>query len=91
MKKLELKNIINVNDKSYFISTISMKVRHRFFEKDDNIIVYETMVFEVIEDEILYAKPLYNERYNSKDEAIAEHAMIVQKPEIFFLNQKCKI
>jgi hypothetical protein len=91
MKKLELKNIININDKSYFISTISMKIRHKFFEKDDNIIVYETMVFEMIGDEILYAKPLYNERYNSKDEAVAEHAAIVQNPKMLFLNQKSKI
>ncbi|MDR1285012.1 MAG: hypothetical protein LBJ88_02295 [Campylobacteraceae bacterium] len=87
MKKLELKNIIKVDDKSYFISTISMKIRHKFFEKDDNIIVYETMVFEMRGDEILYTKPLYNERYNSKDEAIAEHATIVQNPKILFLNQ----
>jgi hypothetical protein len=91
MKKLELKNIININDKSYFISTISMKIRHKFFEKDDNIVVYETMVFEIINDEVLYTKPLCNERYNSRDEAIAEHAMMVQNPKMLFLNQKCKI
>ncbi|MDR0407953.1 MAG: hypothetical protein LBH45_03425 [Campylobacteraceae bacterium] len=90
MKKLELKNIINIDNKSYFVSTISMKIRHKFFEKDDNIVVYETMIFEMIKDEILYAKPLYNERYNSRDEAIAEHAAIVQNPKIVFLNQKCK-
>jgi hypothetical protein len=87
MKKLELKNIININDKSYFISTISMKIRHKFFEKDDNIVVYETMVFEIINNEISYTKPLYNERYNTEDEAIAEHAAIVQNPKILFPNQ----
>jgi hypothetical protein len=91
LKKLELKNIISINDKFYFVSTISMKIRHKFFEKDDNIVVYETMLFEIVGDEILYAKPLYNERYNSKDEAIAEHAAIVQNPKIIFSSQKFKI
>jgi hypothetical protein len=91
MKKLELKNIIIANGKTYLISTISMKIRHKFFEKDDNILVYETMVFEKSEDEILYTKTLYSERYSTADEAIAEHGAIVQDPQKLFLNQKCKI
>jgi hypothetical protein len=91
MKKIELKNIITVNDKSYLVSTISMKIRHKFFEKDDNILVYETMIFEVKGDEVLYSKPLYNERYVTADEAVAEHGAIVQNPAVLFLNRKCKI
>jgi hypothetical protein len=92
MKKIELKNIIAINDKSYLISTISMKIRHKFFEKDDNLLIYETMVFEVkSDDEILYSKPLYSERYVTADEAVAEHGAIVQDPSRLFLNQKCKV
>ncbi|MDR2099868.1 MAG: hypothetical protein LBP40_03445 [Campylobacteraceae bacterium] len=92
MKKLELKNIIVVDDKSYLVSTISMKIRHKFFEKDNNLLVYETMVFEVKNDnEISYSKPLYNERYATADEAIAEHGAIVQYPTKLFLSQKYKV
>ncbi|MDR0762046.1 MAG: hypothetical protein LBF13_03220 [Campylobacteraceae bacterium] len=92
MKEIELKNIIFVNGKSYLVSTISMKIRHKFFEKDDNLLVYETMVFEIKNDsEILYSKPLYNERYVTADEAIAEHGAIVQDSARLFLNQKCKV
>ncbi|MDR1008069.1 MAG: hypothetical protein LBL65_05850 [Campylobacteraceae bacterium] len=92
MKKIELKNIIAINGKYYLISTISMKIRHKFFEKDNNLLVYETMVFEIKNDnEVLYSKPLYNERYVTSDEAIAEHGAIVQDPTRLFLNQKCKV
>jgi hypothetical protein len=91
MRKIELKNVITVDDKTYLISTISMKIRHKFFEKDDNLLVYETMIFEIKGGEVLYSKPLYNERYVTADEAIAEHGAIVQNPEGFFLNRKCKI
>jgi hypothetical protein len=92
MREIELKNIIAFNGKSYLISTISMKIRHKFFEKDDNIVVYETMVFEITNDnEVSYSKPLYNERYVTADEAIAEHGAIVQDPVRLFLNQKYKV
>jgi hypothetical protein len=92
MKEIELKNIIFVNGKSCLVSTISMKIRHKFFEKDDNLLVYETMVFEIKnDDEVLYSKPLYNERYVTADEAIAEHSAIVQNPARFFVDQKYKI
>ncbi|MDR1976324.1 MAG: hypothetical protein LBQ18_04975 [Campylobacteraceae bacterium] len=91
MKNLELKNIVVVNGKSYLVSTISMKIRHKFFEKDDNLLVYETMVFEIKHNEISYSKPVYSERYVTADEAIAEHGAIVQDPSILFLHQKCKV
>ncbi|MDR2789815.1 MAG: hypothetical protein LBB59_02415 [Campylobacteraceae bacterium] len=92
MKKIELKNIIAVNGKSYLVSTISMKIRHKFFEKDDNLLVYETMVFEIKnDDEVLYSKPLYNERYVTVDEAISEHGAIVQDPSRLFLHREYKV
>lgn len=91
MKNVELKNIITVNGKYYLVSTISMQIRHKFFEKDDNLLVYETMVFEIKNDnEVLYSKPLYNERYVTADEAVAEHKAIIENPSEF-LYRKCKI
>ena len=81
MRELELKNVIEYKDKKFLVSTISMHVRHSWFENDGKKIVYETMVFEVIDDEVQYHKPIFNERYNMKDEAIAEHSAIIRHPE----------
>jgi hypothetical protein len=91
VKNIELKNIIAVNGKSYLVSTISMRIRHRFFEKDDNLLIYETMVFEIKNNKISYCKPLHNERYATADEATAEHDAIVRDPSRLFLNQKYKV
>ncbi|MFV0481555.1 MAG: hypothetical protein ACK5LP_06190 [Campylobacteraceae bacterium] len=91
MIELELKNLVEINNKTYLISTISMKIRHTFFENDKDKIVYETMVFEMMNGELDYTKPLYNERYSTREEAIYEHGKIVQNPKVLFLNQKCKI
>lgn len=91
MREVELKNVIVINNKNYLISTISMKIRHNYFKDDKDVIIYETMVFELKDEKIEYTKPLYNERYNTADEAIYEHGKLVQNPKIIFLNQKCKI
>ena len=85
MKDLELKNIIKSGDREYLISTIATKVRHTWFDADDERIVYETMVFEVIEDDVQYHAPVFNERYHTPDEAIAEHGAIIKNPEAFFI------
>lgn len=92
MKEIELKNIIAVDDKKYLISTISMKVRHNYFKDDSNLLIYETMVFEIEKnDEVNYTNPVYNERYNTADEAIYEHGKLVQNAKLLFLNHKCKL
>ena len=85
MRELELKNIIQMGDREYLVSTISMHVRHSFFEGDMNKLVYETMVFEIIDNDVAFHKPLFNERYNMADEAIAEHGAIVKNPKNFFI------
>lgn len=85
MRELELKNVIKFNDKEFLVSTISMHVRHSWFEDDGKKLVYETMVFEVINDEVQYHKTIFNERYNMADEAIAEHSAIIKNPKAFFI------
>lgn len=85
MSELELKNVIKLNDREFLVSTISMHVRHSFFEGDSKKIVYETMVFEIFDGEVQFHKPLFNERYNSRDEAIAEHGDIVKFPQNYFV------
>ncbi|MDR0467338.1 MAG: hypothetical protein LBG67_00630 [Campylobacteraceae bacterium] len=91
MREIELKNVVAINSRKYLISTISMKVRHSYFQDDKDLVIYETMIFELKDDKVEYANPIYNERYNTADEAIYEHGKLVQNPEIVFLNQKCKI
>lgn len=85
MRDLELKNILKVDEKEFLVSTISMHVRHSFFDGDNQKIVYETMVFEIIDDEVQYHKTIFNERYNMPDEAIAEHGAILKNPKAFFI------
>ena len=85
MRDLELKNVIKVDGREFLISTISMHVRHSWFEDDEKVIVYETMVFEVIDNEVQHHKALFNERYNMADEAIAEHSAIIKNPKEFFI------
>ncbi len=85
MRELELKNIITIHEREFLISTISMHVRHSFFEGDAKKLVYETMVFEIINDEVQFHKTIFNERYNMADEAIAEHGAIIKNPQNFFI------
>ncbi len=82
MKKLRLKNIIKYKEKELLVSTISTTIRHKWFEDDDRTI-YETMVFALKGDDIDYEKPLFNERYHTMDEAIAEHSFIIKNPKLF--------
>ena len=83
MQPLELKNVITLHDRAFLVSTISMYVRHSFFEGDEKKVVYETMVFEIIENEVQFHKPLFNERYHIAEEAIAEHGAILKSPKTF--------
>jgi len=85
MRELELKNVIKIDEREFLISTISMHVRHSFFEGDTQKVVYETMVFEIMNEEIQFHHPLFNERYNMPDEAIAEHGAIIKHPKNFFI------
>ncbi len=85
MRELELKNVIKLDNREFLISTISMHVRHSFFEGDAQKVVYETMVFEIVNDEVQFHKPIFNERYNMADEAIAEHGAIIKSPKSFFI------
>lgn len=84
MSEIILKNFIKNANKEYFISTMSMKIRHTFFEKDKDLIVYETMVFLISNEEIDYSKPIYNERWKTEEEAIAQHGHIVKNFYKFF-------
>jgi len=85
MRDLELKNVMKFNNKEYLVSTISMNVRHSWFQDDTKKIVYETMVFEINNEEVDYLKPIFTERYNMKEEAIAEHSSIIKNPKAFFI------
>lgn len=85
MRELELKNTMKIGAKEYLISTISMHIRHSWFEDDAKKIVYETMVFEFRNGVVDYLHPLFSERYNMKDEAIVEHGAIIKNPEAFFI------
>ena len=85
MRELELKNVIKIDEREFLISTISMHVRHSFFEGDSKKLVYETMVFEIVNDEVQFHKTIFNERYNMADEAIAEHGAIIKDPKSFFI------
>ncbi len=82
MKKLELKNIVQHKQREFLVSTISTPIRHVWFE-DDEQIIYETMVFEFKGDSIDYENPLFNERYHTYDEAVADHSCLIKNPQIF--------
>jgi len=84
MNDLALKNVIKLGGKEYLVSTIATPVRHAWFDDDKQKIVYETMVFEIEDNTVMYDAPRFNERYHTADEAIAEHGTIVQNPEAYF-------
>ena len=85
MRELELKNILKIDDRKFLVSTISMNVRHSWFEGDGERKVYETMVFEILNDNVCHDCPRFNERYNTMDEAVAEHSAILKSPKEFFI------
>lgn len=76
-KDLELKDIVKYNNKKYFISTIKMQVRHGWLNQHSNVFVYETMVFNVEDDKIIYHEPVLNKRYNSYENAYEGHKDII--------------
>jgi hypothetical protein len=43
------------------------------------------MVFEILNDEVQFHHPIFNERYNMAEEAIAEHSAILKTPHNFFI------
>ncbi|MCF6174007.1 MAG: hypothetical protein L3J44_09570 [Campylobacteraceae bacterium] len=85
MRELAFKNLLKIGDREFLVSTISMNVRHSWFKGDSERKVYETMVFEMIDGEVLYDTPRFNERYNTMDEAIAEHGALLKNPKEFFI------
>ncbi len=85
MRELELKNILKIDKREFLVSTISMNVRHSWFDGDNERKVYETMVFEIINHEISYDNPRFNERYSTMEEAIAEHGALLKNPKEFFI------
>ncbi len=72
-KDLELKHLSVVNDDKYFISTIKMEVRHSWLNQQNNLFVYETMVFKTENDKVVYHEPILNQRYDSYEKAINGH------------------
>lgn len=87
-KDLELKNIVQVGDEKFFISTIKMEVRHSWLTQHLNVFVYETMVFEKENGQIKYDSPIYNMRYTSYDNAIEGHNHIIKNIEKIILESK---
>ncbi len=83
MKDLKLKNIVKYEGREFLVSTISTPIRHTWFE-DDEKIVFETMIFEIKNEEIDYENPLFNERYHTYHEATAEHSYLIQNIKILF-------
>ncbi len=72
-KDLELKHISVVDDKKYFISTIKMEVRHSWLNQQNNLFVYETMVFKTEDEKVVYHEPILNQRYDCYEKAIRGH------------------
>jgi hypothetical protein len=72
-KDLELKHISIIEEKKYFISTIKMQVRHSWLNQQNNLFVYETMVFKTEDEKVIYHEPLFNQRYDSYEKAIHGH------------------
>lgn len=78
---LELKHISTVGEKSYFISTIKMFVRHLLTSRRENINVYETMIFEKNDEKVLYHDPIYLKRYDLYEKAIEGHKKTIENIE----------
>lgn len=74
---IELKDIVQVGDEKFFISTIKMEVRHSWLNQHENVFVYETMVFEKSGDQVQYEQPVFNKRYATYNEALSGHTHIV--------------
>lgn len=80
-KDLELKHISKIGDKKYFVSTIKMEVRHNWLNRDDNVLVYETMVFTKANGKINYHDPIYTKRYTNYEDAIDGHEYAIKNIE----------
>lgn len=85
MRELELKNVIKFDNREFLVSTINIHICRPLLEDDIKKTVYETMVFEMINDKVQYHEIIFNERYNMSDEATAEHNDILKNPEVFFV------
>lgn len=82
MEDLNLKNVLEIGENKFLVSTIATPIRHTWFE-DEMRIVYETMIFEFKNEDVDYSHPLFNERYHNEDEAMAEHFFIIKNPDVF--------
>jgi hypothetical protein len=80
-ENLELKDILQVGDEMFFVSTIKMEVRHSWLNQHHNVNVYETMVFEKHDEKIKYDSSVYNMRYTTHDNAVEGHNHIVKNIE----------
>jgi hypothetical protein len=80
-EELELKDILKVGNEMFFVSTIKMEVRHSWLTQHQNVNIYESMVFEKIDDKIIYENSIYNRRYTTSDNAIEGHNHIVKNIE----------
>lgn len=87
-KDLALKHLSIVNGITYFISTIKMEVRHSWLNQQNNLFVYETMVFKMKDDEIIYHEPVFNQRYNGYEKAISGHQSTIDDIETIVKNTK---
>lgn len=77
-ENLELKDILQVGNEMFFVSTIRTEVRHSWLNQHHNINVYETMVFEKHDGKIKYESSVYNMRYTTHHNAVEGHNHIVK-------------
>lgn len=71
MIPLDLMTDIVINGNKYLVSTIDIPLFGEVF--------YETCVFEYNGDEVDTLRDLYNERYDSREEAIVGHKEVLTK------------
>jgi len=84
-KLLTLKELITHNNKTYYVSTLQMQVRHSWQKEDAKISVYETMVFRANEMVVDYHESLFHRRYRTFEDAESGHAQtIANLPQIIF-------
>lgn len=80
-KELEPKDILQVGDEKFFVSTAKMKVHHSWLTQHLNANIYETMIFNKQDDQSKYDSPIYSMRYTSYDNAIEGHKHIIKNIE----------
>jgi transcription initiation factor IIE alpha subunit len=87
---LILKDFITFEDEEFYISTLQMQVRHSWQTQDEEIFVFETMVFRVQNKVIDYHASLFHRRYRTVKEARDGHAQTLKNLEkIIFTCSKC--